>query len=167
MGLVKIKFEVLNEVQFSRAFGDAANKVNDLTLPFSLLANDFFTTMANVFEAEGAFEEREKWQELSPTYAAWKARHYPGKKILERTGRMLRSLTIRGSEDNILKIEPMELQIGTRVPYAIYHQTGTPRLPMRKIIELTGEQKKRWVQIVHKYIWSIYHQTAEQTRRYG
>jgi phage gpG-like protein len=155
MGLVKIRFEVANEVQLSRAFETGIYKFNNLEKPFGIMADDFFRTMAAVFVSEGAYEGGNRWKALSPAYARWKARYFPGRKILELNGRMKDSLTIKGNSDNVLEINPDSLVVGTRVPYAIYHQTGTPKMPMRKIIELTNEQKLRWVHIMHAYIRDI------------
>jgi len=164
MGLTKIRFEVANDVQFSRAFEFAMSRYADFTEPFGLMADDFFQTMTSVFEAEGAFEGRPKWQDLSPAYALWKTRHFPGRKILELTGRLRGSLTNRGGPDNVLQITPTELSVGTVVPYAIRHQLGQGHLPMRKIIELTAAQKLRWVQILHKYMNDTNEMVANITR---
>ena len=165
MPLVKIRFEIANEVQFSRAFETAGEQLKDLSKPFGLMADDFYQTMVNVFEAEGAFEERTKWQDLSPAYARWKERHYPGRKILELTGRMKDSLINRSMSDSVLEITPSEMSVGTRVPYAIFHQTGTPKMPMRKIIELTEAQKLRWVHIAHRFLFDTMNEAARATKR--
>jgi phage gpG-like protein len=123
--------------------------------PFGLMAEDFYQTMGRIFSAEGAFEERGKWQDLSPAYARWKQKHYPGRKILELTGRMKLSLVARGSSENVTQITSTEMSLGTVVPYAIFHQKGTPNMPMRKVIEITSEEKLRWVQIMHKYMVEV------------
>lgn len=161
---LRIKFQVMNEVQFNRAFEVAIVGVSNFDQPFTMIADDFFQSMGNTFQAEGAFEGRPRWLDLSPAYAKWKARHYPGRKILELSGRLGRSLSVKGGEDNILSMTPLELTMGTRVPYAKYHQTGTPRMPMRKIIELTQEQKLRWVHIIHQYLFGVYDTAARMTR---
>lgn len=164
MSLVKIRFEIMNEVQFSRAFESAATQMKDLSPAFEIMAKDFYETMAHIFEAEGAYEEREAWQDLSPAYAIWKKRHYPGRKILELTGRMKRSLTVPGTEDGVLNITPEEMTIGTRLPYAVFHQTGRGRLPQRKIIELTDKERLRWTQIMSKFLFGIIDDAARNTR---
>lgn len=153
MPLVKFRFEVAGEVQFSRALETIGTAPKDLSEPFEFMANEFYDTMSSVFAAEGAFEERTRWQDLSPAYGKWKTRYFPGRKILERSGRMRRSLTVRGDSDSILNIGREELQIGTKVPYAMKHQTGTRWLPMRKIVELTQAQKLRWVHILHSWLY--------------
>jgi phage gpG-like protein len=153
--VVRIRFEIANDVQFARAFQLADGQFADLTAPLEAMGEDFYSSMVEVFAGEGVYEERTRWQDLSPSYAKWKARHYPGRKILERTGRMRTSLTLRGGMDSVYMLSPSALAVGTLVPYAMYHQTGTKRMPMRKIIELTAEQKKRWVQILHRYMYEI------------
>jgi len=155
MGLVKIRFEVANEVQLSRAFETGIESFLDLSQPFNTMADEFFQSMAGVFSAEGAFEDRPRWQDLSPAYAIWKARHYPGRKILERTGRLRSSLVNKGGIDNVFEVTPDSLTVGTTVPYAMYHQTGTLRMPRRKIIELTDAQKLRWVHLMHQYLYGV------------
>lgn len=164
MGLVRIRFEIANEVQFSRAFETGVAKFLHLEIPFGTMADDFFQSMSNVFAAEGAFEERGKWAALSPAYAKWKARHFPGRKILELNGRLKNSLIMKGGPDNVLEITPDTLTVGTRVPYAIYHQTGTPKMPQRKIIELTSAQKLRWVHVMHEYMKEVADTIARTTR---
>lgn len=155
MSLVKIRFEVANEVQLSRAFETGIAQFLSMEQPFNEMADDFFQSMVGTFAAEGAFEDRMRWQDLSPAYAMWKARHFPGRKILELMGRLRDSLTIKGGPDNVFNITPNSLTVGTVVPYAIYHQIGTSKMPMRKIIELTDAQKSRWKHIVHNYIYGI------------
>jgi len=166
MALVKIRFVVDNEVQLSRAFETGIAQFLNLEVPFNKMADDFYQTMAGVFSAEGAFEERTKWQDLSPTYAIWKSRNFPGRKILERTGRLKTSLTTRGGSDSVLEVTPNSLSVGTMVPYALRHQRGNPstNLPMRKIIELTDAQKKRWVHIMHRYMYEVAQTMAGITR---
>jgi phage gpG-like protein len=123
---------------------------------------------------EGAFESKgssigERWPPLSPEYAIWKGRHFPGRPLLVRTGRMKRSLTNQKSRDMIFnRSGGRQLILGTRVFYAKYHQYGyrkdSPRrvLParpfikvdqgvvntfaneMRKDVELAMEGSKRW-----------------------
>lgn len=165
MGLVKVRFEVVNEVQFSRAFETLATQVSDLSKPYEEITNEFYESMSNVFSAEGAFENRSKWADLSPAYQAWKQKRYPGRKILELTGTLLASIAVRGAFGNVTKVSPTEMVVGTSIPYAIYHQTGTPRMPARKIIELTEDQKKRWVQIIHKFLYGLTQTAANATRK--
>ena len=72
------------------------------------------------------------WPPLNPTYAAWKAKRFPGRPTLVRTGRLYRSLTGRGTgADARVALGDREVRIGTRVPYAIRHVRGTQNMPVR------------------------------------
>jgi phage gpG-like protein len=98
---------------------------------------------------------------------------------LERSGRLKTSVTVPGGPDNINSITKTEMIVGTRVPYAIVHHKGLFRLltnksgwtlpsahvtPQRKIIELTSDQRKRWVHIMHNYLYGLYKEAAAATK---
>jgi phage gpG-like protein len=69
------------------------------------------------------------WPPLSPDYARYKARRWPGRPILVREGDLIQSLTM---PTRLLQERgPNTAVIGTRVPYAGYHQTGTIKMPRR------------------------------------
>jgi phage gpG-like protein len=53
----------------------------------------------------------------------------------------------------IFEAHPTELVFGTRVPYAIFHQTGTSRgLPRRRPIELTEQTRRECVKILQRWL---------------
>lgn len=74
-----------------------------------------------------------RWPPLSPRYALRKARFYAGRKILERTGRLRRSILTR--------VEGSALVASTDVPYAPAHQFGmlARHLPARPFLVLTPD----------------------------
>jgi hypothetical protein len=77
--------------------------------------------------------------------------------ILHRTGDLERSLT-SGSDPNSVKIETRKkLTLGTRVPYAIYHQSLEPRtrLPRRPVINLTNAFKAGVMRSIQAYLVEI------------
>lgn len=73
------------------------------------------------------------WAELSPAYAAWKRRHFPGRGILVREGALKASLAGPDAPQAIFRTTATALEIGTAVPYGIYHQAPRrgSRLPQR------------------------------------
>lgn len=71
------------------------------------------------------------WAPLSARYTRWKARRFPGRRILERSGRLRRSIVTR--------VEGSALIASTDVPYAAAHQFGTHRLPARPFLVLTED----------------------------
>lgn len=58
---------------------------------------------------------------LSTDYAKWKAKHFPGAAILQRTGRLLGSFF--GGPGFIFETTPKSMRYGTGTPveYALYH----------------------------------------------
>lgn len=153
MALLAFKVEIAGEVQFNRAV-EGLKYVSDLTKSFEGIAADFWSTERSQFREEGGFEGNVEWKPLSNAYATWKSWAYPTKTILRLTDRMFRSLTQKDAEGSIFEIEgsvivgKQDMRIGTSIPYAIYHQAGTSRMPKRPPIQLTEAQKKRWVSIL-------------------
>lgn len=83
------------------------------------------------FEAQGAGPVSGSWAPLSVSYAKWKQAHFPGKPILERTGKLKDALTGPGSNSR-RDVSGNELSFGTvGLPYASSHQTGTGKMPAR------------------------------------
>ena len=77
------------------------------------------------------------WAPLNARYASWKSTHFPGRPMMEITGRLRDSLTRLVGPAN--KIDRMSAEFGTDVEYAKFHQYGTTRMAKRKIVyEPTG-----------------------------
>ena len=149
--LFNFKLEVLGQVQVDRTLGVLAAKVKDLRPAWEDIRHDFQAREDWVFKREGAVSGWDRWRPLNPVYAAWKRKHGFGSKILVKTGRLKRSL-VSGSPDTIFESKPKSMVVGTRVPYAKYHQLGTSKMPKREPIRLTEPQKRFWVQIIHKFL---------------
>lgn len=87
------------------------------------------------FDAEGAGPQAGSWAALSPKYASWKERFFPGRKLLVRTGVLADALAASDTEavsQARRDISGNTLTYGTQgVEYASFHQTGTGRMPAR------------------------------------
>jgi hypothetical protein len=97
---------------------------------------DLFTLEGQVRTSLGTFGPGH-WAPLSPEYAAWKARHFPDKGILERTGRLRESVRWDGralGQDGYFVPGPRSVFFGTDVPYGRFHQDGTKRMPARPFL---------------------------------
>jgi phage gpG-like protein len=93
------------------------------------------------FTTQGGFSGG--WAHLSPSTLRAKAlRGTLGKGILRDSDRLYNSVAkTRGiTADTILEIQKYSLRYGTNVPYAIYHQLGTIRMPRRPIVPDTTPQ---------------------------
>lgn len=88
------------------------------------------TDVRRQFAEQGGGPARGSWVELSPDYAAWKAKNYPGQPILQRTGAMYRALT-DGNDPHALRASAGSdtFEFGTRgLEYPSFHQLGTIRM---------------------------------------
>lgn len=83
-----------------------------------------------------------KWQELSSPYKEYKAKKWGNVPILQASGRLWKSLT-RENGDAVVDKQPLEMTLGTTVPYAGYHQKGTKKMPARPFYDFDQEQKER------------------------
>lgn len=133
MALLKITVD--GEQKLNRAFDTLGKAVSDWRELWPEVEQIFFRAELEQFTSEGG--RSTKWAPLSAKYAKQKARRFPGRQILVRTGRLKRSLSVLGGGDQIREAEATSLTLGSRVDYGIYHQRGAGRLPKRPPIELT------------------------------
>lgn len=154
--MFRFKMDIAGDVQIDRGIARFADCVADYRPIWSVIEDDFYAQEKDQFKTEGS-EGGEKWQPLSPAYAGWKQRHFPGKPILQRSGDLEKSLTT-GDDPNSVKIEGRKvLTLGTRLPYAIYHQSLAPRrvLPWRPEIRLTEAFARSVMHHIQTYLVQI------------
>lgn len=119
--------------QMAFAFERAGDNLTDFgRFVFPKLMPVFEAEESKQFDAEGQGPARGAWAQLSERYAAWKDAHYPGARILERTGALREALTSSSSPFAMRAITTDTFDFGTvGVEYASFHQTGTTFMPDR------------------------------------
>ncbi len=146
---MELRVDVAGDVQLARSFSRFADDVKDLSDAFREIAKDFHEVVERKqFESEGSYGSG-GWAALSPDYAEQKARDFPGRPLLVRTGLMKESL-LGENPWSIEDIQPLQMKVGTKLEYAIYHQKKTSKMPARPVIDLTEEDKRRFTHIIHK-----------------
>lgn len=123
-------------------------KIHDMRPAWASVEGSVRIAFLEAFDQEGNGSGR--WLPLSKRYGEWKARHFPGKKILQLTGRLRGSLVSGGHSDSITRKTKNYLFIGSKVPYAKYHQQGTTRMVARPPISLTTKQRGDIGRMIHK-----------------
>lgn len=121
---------------------------SDLRVPFEAFQPVWFAAIEDVFDAGG---EPVPWPDLSPAYQGWKGSVAPGKPILRLTDRMYDSLTSQTGE-TIWQVGPRSIQFGSRVPYFIWHQEGTAKMPARPMLTLPSSAAAQLNSMVVSYI---------------
>lgn len=155
-GFVKFSIDIAGQRQFSRRLDGLLANLDDLTPVWDQLEADWTETMKAKFAGEGEVAgeaETEKWAPLSTRYAKWKARKFPGTKILHRTG----ALEAAATNPTVEKTAHSLTLTVAGVPYAIYHQSHEPResnLPRRDFASLTAAQKTRIYGYFRGHLWA-------------
>lgn len=158
------QFAIDNEAEFSRQLERLGELTSDFRIPLNLIANDFFRSQKKIFTLRSAG----RYPELAQSTIDQKERLL-GKgnawPILFRTGRLAKSTLSRNHPESGFYIGTQELVLGTKVPYAIYHQSDAPRsrIPLRKVVFLDGGpfdeakdgkngRRERWGNYIFDYI---------------
>lgn len=121
-----------------RRLQDMRARAENLMAAWQVLLDWFADQNRRQFGSQGA-RWREPWAELKPRTVIQKRREGYFGDILVADMRLLRSLADRpmGFE----RISAHEVEAGTNVPYAKYHQYGTKYMPARKLV--SAEQVAR------------------------
>jgi len=152
---VRFELTVDGEKQLDRALSRFGEHLGDLSPFFEEVANLLTDIVEAQFSEQGG--RTGQWQSLSPQYAKWKARIFPGQPILVATGRMRESLIGR-TGDSIREISSNEMRWGSSVrtgrgaPYPVFHQRGGDTLPQRKIIDLTEEDREAIMKMLQRFL---------------
>lgn len=148
---MRIEVIALGERVFARdllRFGENAVDLTDQMREVAVLLRQ---ASERQFQTEGAYTG-EKWPELALSTQRDRLRHgYPAKHpILVRTHRLIDSLTRSADPDHVEEPSADSLRFGTRVPYAVYHQSSRPRhkIPFRPPVGLTEADKRAIVRVL-------------------
>lgn len=157
---LKWRFETDGDTELIHATSLMIDRCADLRPVWPKVFKAWQAHQTKVFATEGG-ALGQKWAALStktsgnrPSYAAWKAEHFPGKTLLRRTDRLWSSLAGE-TTDTVKYMQRQSLEMGTKVPYAVYHQSREPRtkMPRRSFILLTKETMRKWTGLLHEYLW--------------
>lgn len=160
-----VSYSIENDQIFQKALADAKKVANDLRIPFTLIAADFYRSQKAIWQLKSPGQ----YPDLSESYKPKKLKKvgflYP---ILKLNGYLETAASIQGGPGNITEIGKTELSMGVDekvVPYAIYHQSDAPRkkIPLRKFLFIgpeairfaNSEQQgrlERWLGILNGYI---------------
>lgn len=161
--MVKIQIETLGTENLIRSFTRIGQYLNDLSDPFRTIASHFWSINEENFQAEG---KPERFKPLSPAYEQWKSKRYPGKKIMQLTGRLYESLTAENqadSQDTVFIVTKTFAELGTKVPYAEAHQNGSGHLPQRKVVQITDKHRVVWGRIVQRWAYGLFEKMGFET----
>jgi phage gpG-like protein len=147
------------EVFFHTAIGDFQAGLKDWAPAFRGMVEEVLEpTVMEQFATSGHGE----WAELAPSTIRYKGHA----RILSDTGRLESSFQ-RGGGEHVEEIGRTTLVWGSRVPYGIFHQTGTGSgfgrrqkgpgrgMPQRKILELSETAKRRMRSLIVQHVATL------------
>lgn len=149
MAEFQLRCSIKGEAALNIVINRLSKLPDDMRPVFREIATDFYKSMAARFRNEGAYQGSPKWADLSPAYKRWKEKHFPGRRILHRTGALKKSFT-EGEAGNVTHIGRRELVVGTSLKtlsgknLAMIHQLGRPNMPARPPVAFSNDLKIRW-----------------------
>ena len=157
---VRWRFDLKNFNQLPETLSAIVEGLNDLS-PFfkKFFVPAYLQTMQFQFETEGGLTGF--WDGLDPTYERWKNERFPGRLILQRTRRLVRSFSPGGrSKDLSVQYGPRSAVIRTMVPYAFWvNQTRKIMVPPRRL------SKTKYKNLLEGYVQDLIRRGT--TRRFS
>lgn len=137
--------------RISAAFERAGDEVRDLMkYAGPRLVPVFEDAETRQFAAEGDGPYAGHWAALSEAYAAWKAKKYPGKPLLVRTGELREALTSSSSPLAARDYSATQFAFGTvGLEYASFHQVGAAFMPARPPFDFDSEFENEFEAAAH------------------
>lgn len=151
--MINFQIDIDGMPAFDRAFNRLAN-IDDFRPVWGEVIAEFHQIEVEQFDSEGSASGA-RWSPLSPVYSEYKEIQFPGKPILQATGDLRDSLTDTEALGAVVRPSPHELIVGSSVPYAIFHQRGTRRMPRRPPINFNETQRRRLQKAVQRGLVSF------------
>ncbi len=173
--MVAISFEYDQRKELSNAINKTLEHVQDLTIPYTLIAQSWFKSNKSMFY--GNISGPRKYVDLTDSYKKQKqkkyGRVYP---VLFATGKLKESITNPAHSDSINRIvNKKELILGTKVtnkkgdPYAFFLQNGTRNMPARPAVlfgveqvatSIQNQRLKAWINILEHFLLEKFNQNG-------
>jgi phage gpG-like protein len=161
--MVTVRLETLGTRDLIQSLSRIGQQINNFSEPFRSIAQSFWKINEANLQAEG---KPERFKQLTYKYQKWKHKAYPGKKIMQLTGRLYDSLTAHNqteTQDTIAIITPKYAELGTNTPYANAHQEGVGNLPERKVVQITEKHEMAWARIIQIWAYGLFEKQGFET----
>lgn len=152
MALTQLRFDVLGDTQYARAFETFGREAEDMSDPLQQIGEQLIQSVSEQFRTEGG-HSRARWKSLNPTYAAWKEQQVGPEPILVFHGTMRAFMTSRSA----LHVSPRRLVYEPSDPEGIaaIHQAGEGSMPKRKMVDLPESDRRGWDRIFAEWLNSM------------
>ncbi len=140
--VISLKISIVGDKQLTHSLKVWQTRISDWR-PFWADIEQFIQErVEQSFATEGA-TSGEKWEPLSPKYAEWKERNYPGQGMLVLSGNLKGSMTDEVHPQALRQKRRTTFNFSSRNPLAaIHHQGIGDFLPARPLLVLTDSDEK-------------------------
>lgn len=141
-----VGYEIQNPEQFNALLGKLKKASSSI-----FLMNELSRIVKKFSTANFTLKGSGQYPKLSARYKKRKSRINPSAPILVYSG-ALRDSIIKNTSDTISEITKFSARIGTSLPYATFHDTGTSKMPMRKPLFLTDKMVAQMIKTYEAHI---------------
>ena len=146
-----------NTQAVSQALESFQETLADNAPTLAAIADDFREMVAQQFASEGRaggtpWPPRKSTGGVGATRRVARTGRGTASLLLVRTGALRDSLTTPGAAGSVEELDGGSLTLGTRLPYAMFHQLGTRRMPARPLIVLSDDRSAKWAEVFRNAI---------------
>lgn len=147
--IITIQVEGLPRLQ--AALEGVARDAENLSQTWRAVEDEIYSIEREQFATRGHGSWEPRKDSTVERYTAMNRRGFSVINEPERaTDTLFRAVTTRGAPHGILNEEPQSLTMGFDLAYGQYQQTGTTRMPQRKIYDLDEGDARRLAQIIKR-----------------
>jgi phage gpG-like protein len=158
---VVLGLDIFGDKQLDREILRVERNGQDMSPAFRAIADVFLAANKAQFDTQGSAGSG-GWKPLAESTKTYKLAAGLDPRIMHATLALRRSLTTPGDPNQIRRISSDEMVLGTAVksakgfPYPAVHQHGSRdgRIPRRRPVELTANQRNRWVKILQRFLFT-------------
>lgn len=148
---IDLNLSLAGDVQLNRTLIGTSTRVLDMRPAWQSIVDQFLAFEARQFATEGAAGSG-GWAPLADaTIEARLARGGQAGPVLDDTGALKNSLTVKGAANQVLELTPDRMSVGTLDPKATFHQQGTSRMQARKPIDLPESTRKDFAKTAQRW----------------
>ena len=148
---MKIDIDTFGHREAMRRVRSLGDHAGDMSPVYMWISRDFERIENQQFDSQGTYGGH-TWEPISRSWARHKAKVGGDPRVLHFRLALRESLTRRNALGAVRTVRPHEVLMGTRIPYAKFHVTGTGRMPPRQPIVIPGHDRLRWTKAMVHFV---------------
>lgn len=145
--MIRLRSQLIGQAGAQRALDELGRNLSDLSPAWRAMLADWKSSQKKLFDSEGS-SAGVRWAPLSPRYAAWKAKRFPGRGMLQMSGGLEAAAEGRGSGFT-QQIAPLTLRFAITHRLAAIHQGARAR---RQVTAFSKNDERRWHRILVEFV---------------